>query len=212
MVSTRAMWRVGTAALMAVVLAGTATPASAQAGPNEGVVRISGGLDVANGNMFRGLRQDRHVEQFRRGSLREDRDLVVSPRLDLGVRLWDGQGDLRSIGVRVETVNRLHSGPTGRRGEGQAMWNEAALTMALQLEMGRGVSTEFGYTNYSSPNDLGLSARELFLRVGVDDSHRGRGSVRPYGLIAGEIDARRAGSADCRGLPGRQFGRPLDPN
>src|SRR5687768_14262445 len=84
----------------------SATPAAAQSSdPNTGAITLTGGFDVLNAYMFRGIPQDEG-----------DFGSVMWPYADLGIALFSGDGGLKSIGVNVGTWNSLHTGGAGLDG------------------------------------------------------------------------------------------------
>ena len=149
-------------ALLAVL---TATPAAAQdAAP---VVVVTGGIDLVNQYNFRGIRQNLE-------------GISVWPFVDLGFTPFRGDGALKTVNVNVGTWNAFLSDQNdlyetdfyGTLGFG---FSQAALA--------------FTYTSYTSPADRFAHVKELAIKASFDDSAAlGRGALKPYALIAFEMD------------------------
>jgi hypothetical protein len=59
----------------------------------------------------------------------------------------------------------------------------------LGLGFAGGLSVGTTYTAYTSPNDMFTTVKEVAVRVAFDDRQMlGRGALRPYALVAVEID------------------------
>jgi uncharacterized protein (TIGR02001 family) len=155
------------AALVVMVAMAAAVPASAQAPLTQAPVTVTGGVDVANRYMFRGLRQNAE-------------GAVVWPWVDLGIGLFTGGGRLKAAGINVGTWSSLH---TATAGEG---WYEADLYASFSLSFSRTVVTTT-YTSYTSPNDTFSHVKEVMVKAAVDDSDTW--GIRPYGLVAFELGA-----------------------
>lgn len=158
-----------------------AVPAPASPVTNAGRLSFTGGIDVLNSYMFRGIRQD-------------DRGIVAWPAGDLGVVLFDGEGALRSVGLNVGLWNSLHSGPTGRDGPTGKMWYESDFYSSLTFALRGGVRIGTSYTAYLSPNNSFRTVKEVAFTVALDDSGRPL-PLSPYALIAREIDGQADGGA-----------------
>lgn len=178
--------------LAAILLAAGATPlraqdsaATAPARPspvtNAGRLSFTGGIDVLNSYMFRGIRQD-------------DRGVVAWPAGDIGIVLFDGEGAVRSVGLNVGLWNSLHSGPTGRDGPTGKMWYESDFYSSLTFALQGGVRVGTSYTAYLSPNNSFRTVKEVAFTVALDDSGRPL-PLGPYALIAMEIDGQADGGA-----------------
>jgi hypothetical protein len=171
-------------ALMGLVSAATISPARAQgsADPNPGALTLTGGFDFANAYFFRGIFQD-------------DTGVVMWPYGDLGFAVHSGSGLLKSVSVNIGTWNSLHTGDAGSDGPSGKLWYESDFYTGASFGFG---STTVGvtYTAYTSPNQAFGTVKELSFRVGVDDSGLGRFSVRPYALLAQELDGQADGGAN----------------
>lgn len=158
-----------------------AAPAPPSPVTNAGRLSFTGGIDVLNSYMFRGIRQD-------------DRGIVAWPAGDIGVVLFDGQGALRSVGLNVGLWNSLHSGPTGRDGPTGKMWYESDFYSSLTFALQGGVRIGTSYTAYLSPNNSFRTVKEVAFTMAWDDSGRAV-ALGPYALIALEIDGQADGGA-----------------
>jgi hypothetical protein len=152
--------------------------------PNPGAITFTGSFDVANAYFFRGIPQD-------------DTGVVMWPAADLGFALFSGDGGLKSVGVNVGTWNSLHTGAAGSDGPSGEVWYESDFYAALNLGFGRGTALGVSYTAYTSPNGLFGTVKELSFRLTVDDSGwLGAAAVKPYLVLAQELEGQADGGAD----------------
>jgi len=171
--------------LTVLMSAATASPARAQGStdPNPGALTLSGGFDVANAYFFRGIFQD-------------DTGVVMWPYGDLGFALHSGDGVLKSVSVNIGTWNSLHTGDAGSNGPSGKLWYESDFYTGASFGFG---STTVGvtYTAYASPNQMFATVKELSFKVAVDDSGLlGAAAVKPYALLAQELDGQADGGAN----------------
>ena len=165
-------------AVLAVVL--MASPASAQ-------VAVTGGLDFTNQYNFRGIRQNTE-------------GVSIWPYVDFGFTPYRSDGGLKTVGLNLGTWNAFHSQineddfGTGNK------WYESDLYATLGLGFGA-TGLAFTYTSYRSPADLFAHVKELAIKLSVDDSARmGRGALKPYALVAFELDdSGQADAGDSKG-------------
>ncbi|MGH9254229.1 MAG: hypothetical protein ACRD3C_06620 [Vicinamibacterales bacterium] len=182
--------RYGCSSVMALAMVTfLAAPASAQnapADPNPGKVTVTAGMDLLNQYMFRGIRQNAT-------------EVAMWPYADLGLALYSGDGGLKSVGLNLGSWNSLHTGDTGSDGPSGKLWYEGDFYATLGLGLGGGVSLGTTYTAYTSPNNMFSTVKEVAFKLGVDDSaYLGRGALRPYALVAFEMDtAPGLGQADA---------------
>jgi hypothetical protein len=165
--------------------AATASPARAQGStdPNPGALTLSGGFDFANAYFFRGIFQD-------------DTGVVMWPYGDLGFALHSGDGVVKSVSVNIGTWNSLHTGDAGSSGPSGKLWYESDFYTGASVGFG---STTVGvtYTAYTSPNQMFATVKELSFKVAVDDSGLlGAAAVKPYALLAQELDGQADGGAN----------------
>jgi hypothetical protein len=168
------------------VVAATAPPARAQgsADPNPGSVTLTGGLDFANAYFFRGIWQD-------------DSGVIMWPYADLGFALYSGDGAIKSVGANLGTWNSLHTGDAGSDGPSGKLWYESDFLATLGLGFGGGTSLGVTYTAYTSPNGLFGTVKEISFKLSVDDSGvLGAAAVKPYALLARELDGQADGGAE----------------
>lgn len=195
MLFTRAA-RYGSSVLAAVALVTfQATGARAQDVPAElkaGTITVTAGTDFVSSYMFRGFRQD-------------DTKIITWPYGNIGLTLYSGDGSLRSVGVSVGMWSSLHPGDAGRDGPSGKLWYQRNFDSTLALGFGGGVSLGTTYRAYVSPNNMFSTVKEVALKLAVDDSaHFGKGAVRPYALVAFELDtAPGLGQLDAGARAGR---------
>ena len=166
------------------LLAAAAAPAAAQdapADPNAGNLTLTAGIDALNTYMFRGIRQD-------------DTKVITWPYVDLGMSFYSGDGALKSVGANIGSWNSLHTGDAGSDGPTGKLWYESDFYATLGLGFGGGVSLGTTYTAYTSPNSTFGTVKEIAVKLAVDDSGAlGRASLKPYGLVAFELDGQADG-------------------
>ena len=172
--------RFGCSALVAHSLVTfAAVPASAQgppADPNPGNITLSAGMDLVNQYMFRGIRQN-------------STEVAMWPFADLGLSLFSGDGGVKSVGLNIGSWNSLHTGDTGTDGPSGKLWYEGDFYATLGVGMGGGTALSFNYTAYTSPNNMFATVKELGVRFAVDDTaYLGAAALKPYALLAMEID------------------------
>ena len=155
------------------------------ADPNPGAFTLTGGVDFLNQYMFRGIRQN-------------STGFATWPWADLGIAAYSGDGGVKSVGINLGTWNSLHTGDTGTDGPSTKLWYESDFYATLGLGFGGGVSFATTYTAYTSPNGSYSTVKELMFKLAVDDSsHFGKGAVKPYVILAQELDtAPGLGQAD----------------
>ena len=153
-------------AVLAVVL--MASPASAQ-------VVVTGGLDVVNQYNFRGIRQNTD-------------GVSIWPFVDFGGTLATGDGALKSVTLNAGSWNAFHSQINEDDFGTDNKWYESDLYATLGLGFGRG-ALALTYTSYMSPADLFAHVKELAVKASFDDSAAlGKGALKPYALVAFELD------------------------
>jgi hypothetical protein len=152
------------------------TPSAPSSDPNPGNITFTGSFDVVSTYMFRGIRQ-------------HSTGIALWPVADLGLAAYSGDGALKSVGINFGTWNSLHTGDTGTDGPSGKLWYESDFYTTLTLGFGGGTSLATTYTAYTSPNSTFTTVKEIFFKLGVDDSaYLGRAAVKPYALLAFEVD------------------------
>ena len=178
---------VSTAAMAAVWF--MAAPAAAQ--DPAPVVVVTGGLDFTNQYNFRGIRQNTD-------------GISIWPYVDFGFTPFRGDGGLKTVGVNVGTWNALHSqidDVSNLDGEVTSnKWYESDFYATLGLGFEK-ASLGLTYTSYTSPANLFAHVKELAVKLSVDDSAAlGKGALKPYALVAFELDD--SGQADAGSAKG----------
>lgn len=170
--------RSGLAVLVLTIVSAGPVPAAAQvtSDPNAGRITATARLDFLNAYSFRGIRQD-------------DTGVIVWPQVTLGVRVYEGTGALKALSVNAGTWNSLHSGVAGSDGPSGERWYQSDIHTTLNLALAGGVAVGTTYRAYTSPNDMFTTVKEISLTLGVDDrAALGRAALRPYALVAFELD------------------------
>jgi len=162
--------RFGFSALTVLAAVVMASPVSAQdAAPAAPVVVVTGALDVTNQYNFRGIRQNTD-------------GVSVWPYVDFGFTPYRGDGSLKTVGVNVGTWNAVNSQIDDNK------WYESDFYATLGLGFSQ-AALAFTYTSYTSPADLFAHVKELAVKASFDDSAAlGRGALKPYALVAFEMD------------------------
>ena len=163
-------------AMTGVVLM-AASPVWAQDAPPP--VIVTGGLDFVNQYNFRGIRQNTE-------------GVSIWPYIDFGFTPYRSDGALKTVTVNLGTWNAGHSqinNVTNLDGDVTSnKWYESDLYATLGLGFGT-TSLGFTYTSYTSPATLFSHVKELAVKFSVDDSGQlGRGALKPYALLAFELD------------------------
>ena len=188
--------RGGFSILLTVALVSvTTSQAAAQTSrpePKPGAVTVAAGTDVVSSYMFRGFRQD-------------DTKIITWPYGELGLTLYAGDGALKSVGVSVGMWSSLHPGDAGRDGPSGKLWYQRNFDTTLGLGFGGGVRLGTTYRAYVSPNMMFSTVKEVALKLAVDDrAYFGKGAVKPYALVAFELDtAPGLGQVDAGAKAGR---------
>ena len=145
--------------------------------PNPGAMTLTASFDFLNQYMFRGIRQN-------------STGIAMWPAVDLGIATYSGKGGLKSLGVNLGTWNSLHTGDTGSDGASGKLWYESDFYASLGFGFGGGTSFTATYTSYTSPNGSYSTVKEIMFKLGVDDSsHLGKAAVKPYVVVARELNA-----------------------
>jgi hypothetical protein len=176
----------GAAALCAAAALLQAVPAAAQgADPNPGAITLTANIDFVNAYMFRGIPQD-------------ESGVIMWPSADLGFALFSGDGAVKSISANIGTWNSLHTGDAGLDNlVNGKLWYESDFYATAGFGFARGTSVGVTYTAYTSPNGLFGTVKEIAFKFAVDDSGAlGAMAVKPYVLLARELDGQADGGAN----------------
>ena len=171
------------------ILAGVAfiaLGASAAWAQGDPPVVVAGGLDFTNQYNFRGIRQNTD-------------GISIWPYVDVGIPLFSGDGSLKAVTLNLGTWNAFHTQIddfTNLDGEVTSnKWYESDLYATLGLGFGPSVLS-FNYTSYTSPANLFNHVKEFGIKFAYDDSGPlGKGALKPYALVAFELDS--SGQADA---------------
>jgi len=166
--------------------------------PNPGAMTLTASFDFLNQYMFRGIRQN-------------SSGIAMWPAVDLGIATYSGQGGLKSLGVNLGTWNSLHTGDTGSDGPSGKLWYESDFYASLGFGFGGGTSFTTTYTSYTSPNGSYSTVKEIMFKLAVDDSsHLGKGAVKPYVIVARELNAEIDGLTNGQADGGLNAGTYLE--
>jgi len=143
-------------------------PAMAQDAPAAAPkVAVTGGVDLVNQYMFRGIRQN-------------STGMATWPWLDVRINAFEGDGGLKSVGINIGSWNSAHSKP--------GAWYESDFYTTLGLGFGGGVTLSTTYTSYTSPDDAFTHVKELAGKLAIaDGEYLGRAALNPYVLVAFEL-------------------------
>jgi len=175
-------WSIFSAAALVASLAGSA---SAQ-------VVTTGAVDVTNRYSFRGIRQNAG-------------EVAIWPYVDFGGSVFKGDGAVKTVTINAGTWNSFHtelSDVTNLDGDiSSNKWYESDLYGTVGLGFGGGVSLGTTYTSYMSPGNYWSHIKELAFKLAVDDSGAlGKGALKPYGLVAFELDDNGADGVGSQGI------------
>jgi hypothetical protein len=150
-----------------------------------GEVKVTAGVEFLNAYFFRGLRQD-------------DTGLVTWPHLGLGLGVYDGTGAVKIVSLNAGSRNSLHTGVAGSDGPSGEPWYESDMLATVNLGLAGGVTVATTFTRYASPNDMFTTVKEVSFGLAMNDrATLGRVAVRPYALLAFELDTKPGiGQAD----------------
>ena len=154
-----------------------AAPAAAQ--DPAPVVVVTGAVDFTNRYNFRGIRQNTDP-------------IAIQPYIDFGFTPFRGDGGLKTVGLNVGSWNSFHNEIDDFRNlDGEttsSKWYESDLYATVGFGFEK-ASLALTYTSYMSPANLFAHVKELAVKLSVDDSAAlGKGALKPYGLVAFELD------------------------
>ena len=184
MSSTRTV-RMGLSVLGALVMA-TLTSSPAWAQDPAPVVVVTGALDVTNQYNFRGIRQNTE-------------GVSIQPYVDFGFVPYKGDGGLKAVGLNVGSWNAFNSQINEADFDTSNKWYESDFYATLGFGFSK-ASLGMTYTSYTSPADLFAHVKELAFKLAADDSSvLGKGALKPYALLAFELDDNQADAGAKKG-------------
>jgi hypothetical protein len=143
---------------------------SPAAGPNNGAIRFTGGVDVPSVYVFRGILQE------------TDPRLTLWPYGDLGLALHP------AVTLNLGVWHSVQTGSSGTQGpSGHAHYEENFYT-TLNLGLGAGIGLGATYMALTSPNNMFNTVKEFQVKLTQASI------LNPYGFLAFELT--RGGQAD----------------
>jgi hypothetical protein len=91
------------------------------------------------------------------------------------------------VTANIGMWNSLHTGVAGLDGLGK-LWYESDFYATFGVGFGKGANVGVTYTAYNSPNNGFQPVKEVSFKVAIDDSALGRASVKPYVILARELE------------------------
>lgn len=178
MSSTRAV-RMGLSVLGTLVMV-TLVSSPAWAQDPAPVVVVTGAVDVTNQYNFRGIRQNTEGAS-------------IQPYIDFGFTPYKGDGGLKSVGINVGSWNAFNTQLSDNK------WYESDFYATAGFGFSK-AALGVTYTSYTSPADLFAHVKELAAKLSVDDSAAlGKGALKPYALLAFELDDSQADAGASKG-------------
>lgn len=160
-------------------------PEAEDAGPNQGRLSFSAGIDFTTHYFFRGIFQ-------------EDQGLIAQPWAEVGVNLYEGDQGINSIDLTAGVWESFHDGPTGSgdsptRPEGASgdpeSWYESDIYFGLGATVADVWSFGVTWTAYTGPNDRFNTIEDINFTIGFDDSELlGAFALSPYVSFIFEVD------------------------
>ncbi len=155
----------------------------AGAGPNEGRMSLSAGVDFPTAYFFRGI-------------IQEDDDVIAQPYGDVTFNLYQGTQGVNGLRTTLGIWNSFHAEQTGATGDPKS-WYEADLYGSVSVVFLGVFELSPLYTAYTSPNGAFSDVHELALSLRLDDSNRlGAFALSPSIAVAFEIDGQADGGSD----------------
>jgi hypothetical protein len=179
--------------LTLVLAAAGALDASAQGvTANRGKLTFVGGMDFSNAYMFRGLRRD-------------DTRTILWPYIEGAARLHSAREGLTSVTLQIGSWNSLHTGSAGLTSATGKLWYEGDIYGTLGLGFEPGISVSGTYTAYTSPMNAFSTIKELAFKAVFDDVAATGLGLKPYALVAFELDTRPGLRQADRGVNGGTY-------
>jgi len=160
-----------------IALIGTIASTQALAGPNNGKLSFTGGIDTTTAYFFRGILQERN-------------GFIGQPYAEVAANLYENDDSfLRNVSLIGGTWASVHSEETGNTGTGAKALYELDFYGGLSAGLGDYVEVGAGYTVYLSPNNAFSAVQEWNASIGLDDSEwLGALALSPTALIAIETE------------------------
>ena len=184
MLQGRSFEKLGKLSAAVAAMAFMASPALVQAEEsappvNSGKLTVTAGIDWVSQYVFRGVVQ-------------QDQGLVLQPYVDLGFKLWQGDGPVNSVTLNTGIWNSMHSDdttPLGVTANKSGPWFEADLYAGVSVGLFKDWTATVTYVSYNYPNNATSQIEELDVKVAYNDSElMGPFALAPYALWAIEID------------------------
>lgn len=185
MQDTTSIRRLLTGGIIALIMLYMST-AVVWAGPNQGNISLSAGVDFPTAYYFRGI-------------IQEDEDFIAQPYGEVGFSFYKGNTGLSSFGATLGIWNSFHAGPSGATGatSNPKSWYEADLYGGISFGFADVVNLGLSYIAYTSPNGSFSDVHELDITLGLDDSGMlGAFALSPSITLAFELDGQADGGND----------------
>ncbi len=131
-----------------------------------------------------------------RGIFQEDEGFIAQPFVDLGIALYSGEGQLKSVSANVGNWDSIHSGPSGSELYDNA-WYEADYYGSVTFTFGK-LKPGALFTSYTSPNDAFKTVHELAGVLAIDDSSS-KFPLSPKVILAFELSSGQADAGENKG-------------
>lgn len=135
-------------------------------------------------------------EYIFRGLVLENQGIIAQPYLNLYFGLYQGEGFINAVNLNLGVWASVHSYDEGRNTSSDHFY-ESDYSAGLAVTFAKNFTLTTTFTSYNSPADAWDSAEEISLKLAYNDSDLlGAFAVRPYALVAFDLDDSRLGFDD----------------
>ncbi|MEO8602794.1 MAG: hypothetical protein ABI629_09475 [bacterium] len=174
-------------------------------GPNQGRVSFSFNSDFTTAYVFRGIVLERD-------------GFIWQPSADIALKVYEGDGFLKTASLNFGIWNSVQSEHTDARGTGPSNLYETDYYPGFTLGWSPGIETSLTYTIYTSPNGAFSTVQQLDLGLAYDDSELlGPFAFSPTATFSFELENTSFGNKkgdyfELTGEPGIDLSLPFDPD